>query len=45
MAKKSKENKNHNLEIAEELNMEPKFKPSKTGSVSQNTVKPVKSKK
>ncbi len=33
------------LEIGEELNIEPRLRPAKTGSVSQNTAKPVKSKK
>ena len=31
--------------VAEELNIEPRLRPSKTGSVSQNTARPVKSKK
>lgn len=43
--KKTQINKNiskSNLEIAEELNIEPRLRPSKTGSVSQNTSRPVK---
>ncbi len=46
--KKPKQSKNvakASLEIAEELNIDPKSRSSKTGSVSQNTSKPVKSKK
>ncbi|MCH1960457.1 MULTISPECIES: hypothetical protein [Romboutsia] len=30
------------LEIAEELNISPRLRPSKTGSVSQNTSRPIK---
>ena len=33
------------LEIGEELNIEPKLRPAKTGSVSQNTSKPIKPRK
>lgn len=33
------------LEIAEELNIEHRLRPSKTGSVSQNTARPIKSHK
>lgn len=45
--KKSKKEKvkNTKLEIAEELNVAPELRPSKTGSVSQNTAKPVSSHK
>lgn len=46
--KKPKQSKNvakSSLEIAEELNIEPRLRPAKTGSVSQNTSRPVKSKK
>lgn len=43
--KKPKKEKNTKLEIAEEINIDPKFKPSQTGSVSQNTAKPVKARK
>ena len=32
------------LEIGEELNIEPRLRAAKTGSVSQNTSRPVKSK-
>lgn len=45
---KSKQNKhekhekaNFDLEFAEDVYLEPKLKPSKTGSVSQNTAKPL----
>ena len=30
------------LEIGDELNIEPRLRPSKTGSVSQNTSRPIK---
>ncbi|MDK2564107.1 hypothetical protein QOZ84_11150 [Romboutsia sedimentorum] len=43
--KKSKNVANSNLEIAEELNIDPQLRPSKTGSVSQNTAKPIKPRK
>ena len=43
--KKPKKTKNVKLEIAEELNVEPRLRPSKTGSVSQNTARPVSSHK
>lgn len=43
--KKPKKTKNTKLEIAEEINIDPKFKPSQTGSVSQNTSRPVKPRK
>ena len=43
--KKCKNVAQSSLEIAEELNIEPLLRPSKTGSVSQNTARPVKSKK
>ena len=33
------------LEIGEELNIEPRLRPAKTGSVSQNTSKPIKPRK
>lgn len=33
------------LEIGEELNIEPRLRPSKTGSVSQNTSRPIKPRK
>ena len=43
--KKEKKEKNAKLEIGEELNIDPRLRPSKTGSVSQNTAKPVSSHK
>lgn len=43
--KNPKKAKNTKLEIAEELNLEPRLRPSKTGSVSQNTARPVSSHK
>lgn len=46
--KKPKQSKNvakASLEIAEELNIDPSLRPAKTGSVSQNTARPIKSKK
>ncbi|MGL5328794.1 MAG: hypothetical protein ACRDD7_05970 [Peptostreptococcaceae bacterium] len=43
--KKCKNVANSSLEIAEELNVEPRLRPAKTGSVSQNTARPVKSHK
>lgn len=42
---KPKKTKNTKLELAEELNIAPKFKPSQTGSVSQNTARPIKPRK
>lgn len=33
------------LEIGEELNIEPRLRPAKTGSVAQNTARPVKPRK
>ena len=30
------------LEIGEELNIDPRLRPAKTGSVSQNTARPIK---
>lgn len=40
--KKSKnKNRNLNVEFAEDENLEPRLRPSQTGSVSQNTSKPV----
>lgn len=33
------------LEIGEELNIDPRLRPSKTGSVSQNTSRPIKPRK
>jgi hypothetical protein len=33
------------LEIGEELNIEPRLRPAKTGSVSQNTSRPIKPRK
>ena len=33
------------LEIGEELNIEPRLRPSKTGSVSQNTSRPINPRK
>ena len=36
---------NEYLEIGEELNIEPRLRPAKTGSVSQNTSKPIKPRK
>lgn len=46
--KKPKQSKNvakSSLEIAEELNIDPSLRPAKTGSVSQNTAKPIKPRK
>ncbi len=43
--KKCKDVAKTSLEIGEELNIEPSLRPAKSGSVSQNTAKPVKSKK
>lgn len=43
--KNIKKVKNTKLEMAEEINIDPKFKPSQTGSVSQNTARPVKPRK
>ena len=36
-----KKNPNFKLEQSEELNLEPRLRPSKTGSVSQNTARPI----
>ena len=36
-----KKNPNFKLELGEELNLEPRLRPSKTGSVSQNTARPI----
>lgn len=46
--KKPKQSKNvasSSLEFAEELNIDPQLRPSKTGSVSQNTARPIKPRK
>ncbi|HSQ88214.1 hypothetical protein [Romboutsia sp.] len=46
--KKPQQSKNvasSSLEIAEELNIDPRLRPAKTGSVSQNTAKPIKPRK
>ncbi|MEG1310804.1 MAG: hypothetical protein RR942_12710 [Romboutsia sp.] len=43
--KKPKKARNTKLEIAEEISIEPRLKPSKTGSVSQNTARPISSHK
>lgn len=40
-----KDNPNFNLELGEELNIPPRLRPSKTGSVSQNTARPISSHK
>ena len=40
-----KQNPDFNLELGEELNIPPRLRPSKTGSVSQNTAKPISSHK
>ena len=36
-----KKNPDFKLELGEELNLEPRLRPSKTGSVSQNTARPI----
>lgn len=36
-----KKNPNFKLEQSEELNLSPRLRPSKTGSVSQNTARPI----
>lgn len=41
----NKKNPHFKLELGEELNLEPRLRPSKTGSVSQNTSKPIGSHK
>ena len=46
--KKPQQSKNvasSSLEFAEELNIDPRLRPAKTGSVSQNTARPVKPRK
>ena len=43
--KLSKKLAKSSLEIGEELNIEPRLRPSKTGSVSQNTSRPIKPRK
>ncbi|MEF9992689.1 MAG: hypothetical protein RSD22_11460 [Romboutsia sp.] len=43
--KNNKNNPNLKLEIGEELNVSPRLKPSKTGSVAQNTARPISSHK
>ncbi|MGL4911225.1 MAG: hypothetical protein ACRC3Y_02210 [Romboutsia sp.] len=43
--KKCKNVAQASLEIAEELNIDPNLRPSKSGSVSQNTARPIKSHK
>jgi hypothetical protein len=43
--KQSKNVANTSLEFAEELNIDPQLRPSKSGSVSQNTARPVKPRK
>ncbi|QJA08362.1 hypothetical protein HF520_05105 [Romboutsia sp. CE17] len=40
-----KKNPNFKLEQGEELNLPPRLRPSKTGSVSQNTARPISSHK
>lgn len=40
-----KKNPHFNLELGEELNIPPRLRPSKTGSVSQNTARPISSHK
>lgn len=42
---KEKNVANTSLEIAKELNIEPHLRPAKTGSVSQNTSRPIKPRK
>ncbi|WP_018590877.1 hypothetical protein [Terrisporobacter glycolicus] len=36
-----KKNPHFKLELGEELNLEPRLRPSKTGSVAQNTARPI----
>ena len=36
-----KKNPHFKLELGEELNLEPRLRPSKTGFVAQNTAKPI----
>lgn len=43
--KSQNSNPNFKLELGEELNIPPRLKPSKTGSVSQNTARPISSHK
>ena len=38
-------NPHFKLELGEELNLEPRLRPSKTGSVAQNTARPISSHK
>ena len=38
-----KKNPHYKLELGEELNLEPRLRPSKTGSVAQNTARPISS--
>lgn len=40
-----KSNPDFKLELGEELNLAPRLRPSKTGSVSQNTARPISSHK
>ena len=40
-----KKNPNFKLELGEEINIEPRLRPSKTGSVAQNTARPISSHK
>lgn len=40
-----KKNPHFKLELGEELNLEPRLRPSKTGSVAQNTARPISSHK
>lgn len=46
--KKPKQSKNvakSSMEIAQELSIDPSLRPAKTGSVSQNTSRPIKPRK
>lgn len=43
--KKQTSNPDFKLELGEELNIPPRLRPSKTGSVSQNTARPISSHK
>ena len=42
---KKEKNPHFKLELGEELNLEPRLRPSKTGSVAQNTARPISSHK
>ncbi|WP_455539316.1 hypothetical protein [Terrisporobacter sp.] len=39
----NKKNPHYKLEFDEELHLEPRLRPSKTGSVAQNTARPINS--